>query len=97
YSRERLAHYATGDRADWDRLPEWNPPAEPVRPDELEQAPSLAISPAAARLALPSSPDDASLIALGAAAFERYPAQLASYLSVALASRAAASRYGLWI
>ena len=43
------------------------------------------------------APDDPSLLALGAAAFARYPAQVAPYFSVALTSRAAAARYGLWV
>jgi hypothetical protein len=30
YSAIRLAHYATGNQDDWDLLPEWNPPAEPI-------------------------------------------------------------------
>jgi cytochrome c5 len=103
YSALRLAHYATADAADWDRLPVWNPPAEPVDENELDApggASPGALSSSAAPLALPdsvSSPDDPALLALGQAAFERYPAQLAPYLKVALTSRAAAARYGLWV
>ena len=36
YSALRLARYATGDAADWDRLPAWNPPAEPIAAAELD-------------------------------------------------------------
>ena len=103
YSALRLVHYATGDAADWDRLPEWNPPAEPITAGELDTpggAPAAALSAAAAPLALPASvasPDDPALLALGKAAFERYPSQLGPYLSVALSSRDAAARYGLWV
>jgi cytochrome c5 len=103
YSRLRLAHYATGDAADWDRLPEWNPPAEPIAAEEIDQpggASPVALSERAAPLPLPASvsgEDDPALVALGRAAFERYPMQLAPYLVVALASRAAAARYGLWV
>ena len=35
YSALRLAHYATGDATDWDRLPELNPPVAPVGAAEL--------------------------------------------------------------
>jgi cytochrome c553 len=103
YSALRLAHYATGDAADWERLPAWNPAAAPIAAGELDApggAPPAALPASAAPLALPasvSSPDDPALLALGEAAFARYPAQLAPYLSVALTSRAAAARYGLWV
>jgi hypothetical protein len=103
YSALRLAHYATGDAADWDRLPEWNPSTEPIAAGELDApggALPAALSSSAAPLALPasvSSPDDPALLALGKAAFEHYPAQLAPYLKVALTSRAAAADYGLWV
>jgi len=103
YAQQRLEHYATGDANDWDRLPEWNPPVEPVQPSELD-APggASATSPGAgaAPLGLPddvASEDDPRLVALGEAAFHRYPVQLAPYLRVALASRDAAARYGLWV
>ena len=103
YSALRLAHYATGDAADWDRLPEWNPAAAPIAAGDLDApggASTSALPASAAPLPLPasvSSPDDPALLALGEAAFARYPAQLAPYLSVALASRAAAAGYGLWV
>jgi mono/diheme cytochrome c family protein len=103
YSALRLAHYATGDATDWDRLPEWNPPVAPVEAAELDApggASSGALSPDASRLVLPAdvrSLDDPALMALGKAAFERYPTQPAQYLGLALASRDTASRYGLWV
>ncbi len=103
YSTLRLAHYATGDSNDWDRLPEWNPAAEPIAATELDAdggAPPSALSDAAAPLMLPESvvsPDDPELVALGAQAFSRYPTQLAAYFVTALASRSAAASYGLWI
>ncbi len=103
YSTLRLAHYATGDASDWDRLPEWNPRAEGIDATELD-APggvvTTSLSPRAVALTLPASVagvDDPALIALGEAAFSRYPAQVTQYLDVALSSRAAAQRYGLWI
>jgi mono/diheme cytochrome c family protein len=103
YSALRLAHYATGDASDWNGLPEWNPPAEPIAAGELDapggaSATELASSPAP--LALPASvtsADDPALLALGKVAFERYPAQLAQYLRVGLTSRATAARTGLWV
>lgn len=100
YSLLRLAHYATGGAGDWDRLPEWNPATELVGASELDApggASPTALSAGASSLALPASLDDPALLALGEAAFSRYPTQPATYFSVALASRGAASRYGLWV
>lgn len=103
YSELRLAHYATGDENDWDLLPEWNPAAEPIAASELDTpggASTTSLSDRAVPLALPDkvlSADDPALLALGAAAFARYPTQLAPYFSVALASRPAAAHYGLWV
>jgi cytochrome c5 len=103
YSALRLSHYATDDAADWDRLPQWNPPAEPIAADELDApggASATQLATDAAPLLLPTSvtsPNDPALLALGKAAFERYPAQLAQYLRVGLTSRSAAGRYGLWV
>ncbi len=103
YSQLRLAHYATNEAGDWNRLPEWNPPAEVIGSGELDQpggAQTVELSSGATSLALPASvtsEDDPALVALGEAAFSRYPMQLAPYLSVALRSRGAATRYGLWI
>jgi cytochrome c5 len=103
YSRLRLDHYATGAAGDWDRLPEWNPASEPIAASELDEsspAADRAVSSAASPLHLPDavvSERDPALIALGRAAFSRYPTQLARYGAVALASRDAAARYGLWV
>lgn len=89
YSTLRLAHYATGKPGDWDALPEWNPPSEPL--DETTRAnPTAPLSATAAPLAL----DDAPL-ALGEAAFFRYPIQLLTANEVALIA-ADASAYGFW-
>jgi cytochrome c5 len=102
YSTTRLAHYATGGAGDWDALPEWNPAAETIEVSELDQAggaSTTSLSTRSAPLSLPTSvasADDPALLALGKAAFERYPTQLAPYFSVALTSPAAAARYGLW-
>jgi mono/diheme cytochrome c family protein len=102
YSQLRLAHYATGDENDWDRLPEWNPAVESIAAGELD-APggaTLTLSSAAASLTLPedvTSEDDPALLALGEAAFRRYPVQLAPYWGDALGSRDAAAQVGLWI
>jgi hypothetical protein len=102
YSRLRLEHYATGKNDDWEHLPEWNPVTEPIMAAELDQtgAARAPLSAAAAALTLPdevSSEDDPALLRLGREAFARYPVQLAPSMSVALASREAAARYGLWI
>ena len=103
YSQLRLAHYATGDDNDWDRLSEWNPPVDPVEAGELDApggASTTSFSTAAAPLDLPASVaslDDPALVALGRAAFTRYPAQQAPYFRVALTSRQAAARFGLWV
>jgi mono/diheme cytochrome c family protein len=102
YSQLRLEHYATGADGDWDRLPAWNPVVEPVGTAELgaEVDDSVALSAAARALALPDDPVNAgesALVALGKAAFERYPIQLAPYFDGALATEDAASAYGLWL
>ena len=105
YARLRLDHYSTGRANDWDRLPEWNPASEPITAAELDRPGGAAVSPLSASAAplplpaatTPDATDDLALAALGRAAFSRYPAQLAPYLKVALASRAAAARYGLWV
>ena len=103
YSQLRIAHYASGDANDWDLLPEWNPPVERIVATELDSpagASTTAFSGVPASLELPkaiSSLDDPALLALGEAAFSRYPTQLASYVRVGLSSRTAASRYGLWM
>jgi cytochrome c553 len=103
YSQLRLTHYASGDGGDWERLPEWNPPVEAIAATELDAsggASSTSLSASAEALPLPqtvSSEDDPALVALGARAFRRYPAQLTPYLRIALASRNAAALYGLWV
>lgn len=102
YGKLRLARYASGNARDWARLPEWNPPAQPIVAGELDSASGASgsiFSGAAAPLSLPgaSTPDQATLLELGERAFNRYPTQLAPYLRVALTSRAAAARYGLWV
>ncbi len=103
YSRLRLARYASGDTNDWDLLPEWNPAVESIAALELDApggASTTSLSTGASPLGLPdsiASEDDPKLIALGEAAFARYPAQLAPYLGVALTSRSAAAKYGLWV
>jgi len=102
YSALRLTHYESGDGADWSRLPEWNPAVETIAATELD-APSGAsadvMAATAAPLSLPSvtTADAPALLALGEAAFARYPTQLAPYFGVGLSSRQAAARYGLWV
>lgn len=106
YSQLRLARYATGDGADWDRLPEWNPTAEPIAASELDAPGGVStdtLGDGARSLALIDSvtsidgPDDPTLVALGREAFFRYPMQIVPALRVGVASRAAAARYGLWV
>jgi cytochrome c553 len=102
YSQLRLAHYAVGTESDWDRLPEWNPATEPIAATELDApggASTTVFASTPTALTLPdsvTSEDDPALVELGRAAFARYPLQLARYASVALASRDAATQYGLW-
>jgi mono/diheme cytochrome c family protein len=104
YSQVRLEHYgnANATAGDWDLLPEWNPATEPISAAELDApggASATAFAGAPQALSLPdsiTSADDPALVALGRSAFARYPTQLASYAAVALGSRAAAARYGLW-
>jgi cytochrome c5 len=102
YSTLRRSHYSTGLDGDWDRLPEWNPVVEPVTSADLAASlPALdPLSAAATALALPDDPlaaGENEILALGQAAFERYPVQIAPYLEVALGSADAAQRYGLWL
>jgi mono/diheme cytochrome c family protein len=100
YAKLRLAHYAGGD-ARWDALPEWNPRVDPVLPSELDDgtAARTTMSGAASALAIDPSlvDDDSAMRALGARAFTAYPTQLAPYAALALASRAAADGYGLFV
>jgi hypothetical protein len=103
YSALRLAHYATGDQNDWERLPEWNPASESLAATELDSpggASTTALSDRAKALTLPASvvsADDPALLALGEAAFFGYPTQLAPYFATAVTSRSAASQYGVWV
>jgi mono/diheme cytochrome c family protein len=103
YSALRLNHYATGGDGDWERLPEWNPPSEIIEALELDAPEGASSSRWSGRqtpLAFPrvvGSDDDPALVALGEAAFARYPVQVVAGLKVALTSRAAAERYGLWV
>jgi cytochrome c5 len=95
YSVLRLAHYDTGTAGDWSRLPEWNPRVEPVAAAELE-APRGASRPVPLSASARPVDTQASPLEVGEEAFFRYPVQLA-LATVALTSRAAAERYGLWI
>jgi mono/diheme cytochrome c family protein len=99
YSQVRLQHYATEGSGSWDALPEWNPEVSKVTLDELSG--SADGGPPWRGAALDTSEvrsdDEAALVALGRAAFQSYPAQLAPYLEVALGSPSAASQYGLWV
>jgi cytochrome c5 len=103
YATLRLSHYDTGNASDWSLLPEWNPATEPIAASELDApggASPTSLSSSASPLALPASVtslDDPALLALGEAAFSRYPVQLTPYFEVALASRDAASQYGMWV
>jgi hypothetical protein len=103
YSQQRLAHYESGGPGNWALLPEWNPAAETIAANELDApggASTTSLSPSALPLSLPasvSSEDDPALVALGEAAFTHYPTSLAPYMPVALVSRSAASKYGLWV
>ncbi|HTA21024.1 MAG TPA: hypothetical protein VK989_17145, partial [Polyangia bacterium] len=95
YSATRLAHYASGDDVDWDRLDAWNPRVAGAGLD----APTTSALPSDARAL--TLPDEAtwdpstSLVALGEEAFFRYPAQLAPATLTSLSSDDA-DRYGLW-
>ena len=103
YSQLRLEHYDSGEAGDWSALPEYNPPVDVLAATELDGPGGVnvsTLSPQTAPLALPkgvASEIDPELVALGREAFHRYPVQLAPYWSVALTSRAAAARYGLWV
>jgi hypothetical protein len=103
YATRRLAHYASGDRDDWDRLPEMNLRTRAVLPRDLEtehgsesgfeigDARAVVITDEARR------GDPAALAAIGEDAFFRYPVELAPFAERALRSRADAERYGAWI
>lgn len=68
YSRLRLAHYASGDDGDWDRLTEWNPPVAAIAPDGSPIGDERPLDLAA--------PTKQAASMLGEAAFFRYPTQL---------------------
>jgi mono/diheme cytochrome c family protein len=94
YARLRLARYP----AEWDALPAWNPRAEPLSPARL--APDALLSPEARPLDVSpaaSAGDRAALVALGAIAFARYPAQLLPAAARSLTSLDRARAYGLWV
>ena len=90
YSRLRLAHYATGKSEDWDALPEYNPKAAPWATPLGALAP-LAITPAA------RAGDPEALRALGEAAFDRYPVQIATAAERVVTDEASARRFGFWV
>ncbi len=100
YSSLRLAHYDTGTTGDWSSLPEWNPPTEPLTEAVLDSghagdrlgtsATALVIDDAA------RSGSEESLLAVGEAAFSRYPVQLADPATTVLHTTADAATYGLW-
>ena len=102
YSALRLARYASETDRDWDSLPEWNPPTEPIAAGALDLPGGASIDAFEATpiaLDLPesiASEDDPALVSLGREAFRRYPVQLAPYFGEGLHSRGAAARYGLW-
>jgi hypothetical protein len=101
YSALRLAHYASGDASDWERLDAWNPRAAAYPASALDAAAAAPLEVPAAARPLPL-PDEASwdpsvsLVALGEDAFFHYPAQLAPS-ALAPLTRDAAARYGLWL
>lgn len=88
YSTRRLAHYA---RDDWESLPEHNPPAAPLL--VVGEAPlvPLAVTDAA------RGGDRAALLALGEAAFFRYPVQIAPAAERGVKDDASARRFGFWV
>jgi hypothetical protein len=100
YSQLRLAHYG----GDWETLPEWNPPIEPVAARDLDARGGAQLDAAIGAGASPIAIDDAALAAdpdalraLGETAFAKYPMQLASDEAAALHTRADAERYGAWV
>lgn len=88
YSRRRLARYA---RDEWESLPEHNPPAAPLLADGEAPLAKLAISDAA------RNGDRAALLALGEAAFFRYPVQIAQATERCVKDDASARRFGFWV
>ncbi len=101
YSKLRLAHYASGDSQDWERLPIANPRTASVSAAELDLDVASLRRPlgsegSALRLDGAASSKEA-LRQLGEQAFFRYPAQLATSIVPTLRSRATAEHYGLWV
>jgi hypothetical protein len=92
YAALRLSRYATGDAADWEARPEWNPAVVPLAVTDGAPAPaySLPISAAA------KAGDREALRAIGEAAFFRYPTQLVPYAERLVGSPALLARYGFW-
>jgi mono/diheme cytochrome c family protein len=104
YSALRLAHYDTGDDADWSRLPESNPRVEQVSESEVLQPGGVVlgarVGPGAQALsvsAAASAGDPDALRALGREAFFRYPVQASVTVATAMRSGAAFSTYGFWL
>ncbi len=94
YARLRLAKYT--DSA-WGALPEWNPPAAPLRLGELgANAPAAATT--FGTLDVDAVPwTEVALEELGRRAFFEYPMQLAAYLRGALSDAAAPKTYGVHV
>src|SRR5262249_22786901 len=84
YARLRLARVAEDGPGGWGRLPEWRPPAAPLRGAGDGQAPAPF---SVGALPAPEDDDEAlrpALRALGEAAFFDYPAQLVGGLEAAV-------------
>lgn len=94
YSHARLERYPQ-----WERLPAWNPRVAPVTPRDLGAPAARELADDAAPIAISAAAtagDPAALVALGEAAFFRYPVQSFDGFAIALRSPAEADRYGLW-
>ena len=103
YSQLRLAHYDTGDSNDWSRLPESNPRVDVIQASELDAPGGVsvggAVTSGAAALTLDAAAlqgDPAALLALGEAAFFRYPVEVSLPAETATTSRATFASYGFW-
>ncbi|HEX5631655.1 MAG TPA: cytochrome c, partial [Gemmatimonadales bacterium] len=96
YAKIRLAKYPTA----WDLLPVFNPPARVVVAADLSDKPTPPAAEEFAPLEISAAAragDTAALIALGEAAYYRYPVQVVHHFDPALRSPEAAQKYGLWI
>jgi cytochrome c5 len=95
YARLRLSDYGHA----WEALPVWNPRVSPVTTADLGAAEVEAQLAAGARALVidpsASAADPGALLALGEAAFARYPVQLLAGAPEALASAGAAASFGL--